>query len=294
MPANLTDYMNHYITIIEQEITNQLEKLEIPKPLKDSMLYSMNAGGKRLRPILLIASYEAFANDYKKALSSSVALEMIHTYSLIHDDLPAMDNDDYRRGKLTNHKVFDEATAILAGDGLLTYSFEVIANDPLLDEKQKIEIIKMLSHTSGPNGMVGGQILDMQAENRESNLQELERIHELKTGELIKFAIYTGAYLGNATKEQLQYLEEFAYYLGLIFQVQDDILDVTGDEAKLGKRLGSDEESKKSTYPRLLGIDGAIELKNQYVTSAKNALKKAEVEDSYLMNLTEHFSKRDH
>ncbi|AXI09421.1 geranyl transferase [Oceanobacillus zhaokaii] len=294
MPVHLTDYMNHYIKIIEQEIRNQLEKLKIPKQLKDSMLYSMNAGGKRLRPILLIASYEAFANDYRKGLSSSVALEMIHTYSLIHDDLPAMDNDDYRRGKLTNHKVFDEATAILAGDALLTYSFEVIANDPLLNDKEKIEIIKILSHTSGPNGMIGGQILDMKAENSEVTLQELEKIHELKTGELIKFAILTGAYLGNATKEQLQYLEEFAYYLGLIFQVQDDILDVTGDEAKLGKRVGSDEESMKSTYPRLLGIDGAIELKNQYVTRAKDALKKAKVEDSYLMNLTEHFSRRDH
>jgi geranylgeranyl diphosphate synthase, type II len=294
VPVHLTDYMNHYIKIIEQEIRNQLEKLKIPKQLKDSMLYSMNAGGKRLRPILLIASYEAFTNDYRKGLSSSVALEMIHTYSLIHDDLPAMDNDDYRRGKLTNHKVFDEATAILAGDALLTYSFEVIANDPLLNDKEKIEIIKILSHTSGPNGMIGGQILDMKAENSEVTLQELEKIHELKTGELIKFAIFTGAYLGNATKEQLQYLEEFAYYLGLIFQVQDDILDVTGDEAKLGKRVGSDEESMKSTYPRLLGIDGAIELKNQYVTRAKDALKQARVEDSYLMNLTEHFSRRDH
>ncbi|RDW19150.1 geranyl transferase [Oceanobacillus arenosus] len=294
MPVNLTEYMDHYITIIEQEIAKQLEKLEIPKPLKDSMLYSMNAGGKRLRPILLIASYEAFAVDYHKVLSSGVALEMIHTYSLIHDDLPAMDNDDYRRGKLTNHKVFDEATAILAGDALLTYSFEVIVNDPLLVDKQKIEIIKLLSKTSGPNGMVAGQILDMQAENSEVTLQELEKIHELKTGELIKFAIYTGAYLGNATKDQLQYLEEFAYYLGLIFQVQDDILDVTGDEQKLGKRIGSDEKSMKSTYPRLLGIDGAIELKQRYVARAKNALKKAKVEDSYLMDLTEHFSKRDH
>ena len=155
---------------------------------------------------------------------------------------------------------------------------------------EKIDIIKMLSQCSGPSGMVGGQILDMEAENSQVTLQELEKIHELKTGELIKFAIYTGAYLGNATKEQLKYLEEFAYYLGLIFQVQDDILDVTGDEEKLGKRVGSDEVSMKSTYPRLLGIDGAIELKEQYVEKAKDALKKAEVEHSNLMNLTDYFS----
>src|SRR5699024_3829744 len=166
----------------------------------------------------MIASYEAYGEDVKKVISSAIALEMIHTYSLIHDDLPAMDDDDYRRGKLTNHKVFDEATAILAGDALLTYSFEIVANDPLLEDKKKVV-----------------------------SLEELERIHTYKTGELIKFAIYTGAYLGNASRQQLAHLKDFAYYLGLIFQVQDDILDIVGDEEKIGKAIGSDLDNHKST-----------------------------------------------
>src|SRR5699024_9220271 len=160
-------------------------------------------------------------------------------------DLPAMDDDDYRRGKLTNHKVFDEATAILAGDALLTYSFEIVANDPLLEDKQKVEIITSLAESSGTKGMVDGEILDLEAEKKE----ESELIKTNKKGELIKFAIYTGSYLGNASRQQLAHLKDFAYYLGLIFQVQDDILDIVGDEEKIGKAIGSDLDNHKSTYP---------------------------------------------
>lgn len=294
----LHEHLEAYITKnklkFQEEMSKHLRQLDIPPRLKESMVYSAEAGGKMLRPILLAASYEMFSKDINKILSIGVALEMIHTYSLIHDDLPSMDNDDYRRGKLTNHKVFDEATAILAGDALLTYSFEIISTDPYLTDKQKIEIIKLLSSSSGAKGMVGGQILDLEAENHPVELHELEKIHTMKTGELLKFAIYSGAYLGNATNEQLNHLREFAYYLGLIFQVQDDILDVTGDVNKIGKPLGSDQSNQKSTFPNLLGAEGALEYKNQYVQKAKNALQKVNAENSYLFALTDYFSQRDH
>ncbi|WP_157087713.1 polyprenyl synthetase family protein [Oceanobacillus damuensis] len=295
MKANLSDYINKYKEIIQTEYNQHIQELDIPEQLKKSMLYSLDAGGKRLRPVLLIASYEGYGkNNVDKVLSSAIALEMIHTYSLIHDDLPAMDDDDYRRGMPTNHKVFDEATAILAGDALLTYSFELIANDPLLNDKEKVNIIQMLASCSGPKGMVGGQILDMEAEDKPVSLEEMEQIHALKTGELLKFAIHTGAYLGEATNEQLLHLKEFSHYLGLIFQVQDDILDVTGEQEKLGKPVGSDTGNMKSTYPKLLGIDGAIKQKEIYVEKAKQALAGAGAADSNLRALTDYFSNRDH
>ncbi|MEC5422296.1 polyprenyl synthetase family protein [Virgibacillus sp. C22-A2] len=294
MQENLNNYIKDKKEAIHKELIRYLEDLVIPDKLKESMLYSVKAGGKRLRPVLLLAAYEAYGDNTQKALTSAIALEFIHTYSLIHDDLPAMDNDDYRRGKPTNHKEFNEATAILAGDALLTYSFEVISNDPLLNDTQKVNLIKALSYSSGPNGMVGGQMLDMHAENLPITLTELEEIHTHKTGELLRFAIYAGAYLGKATSEQLSYLKDFAYYLGLIFQVQDDILDITGDPDKIGKPVGSDEGNQKSTYPKLLGLEGAVEQKNSYVMKAKEALKKANAEHSYLMQLTDFFSQRDH
>ncbi len=292
--GTLNNYIDDNKKIVHDELKNQLHHLPIPKRLKESMLYSVEAGGKRLRPILLIASNEAYAGDSQKVLTTAVALEMIHTYSLIHDDLPAMDNDDYRRGKPTNHIMFDEATAILAGDALLTYSFDIISNDSLLADNQKVELIKMLSHSSGPKGMVAGQFLDMEAEDKVVSIEELEEIHDLKTGQLLKFAVTAGALIGNATSDQLKHLNAFAYYLGLIFQVQDDILDVTGDQNKLGKPIGSDEVNKKSTYPKLLGTDGALEQKEIYVSKAKSALKEANADKSYLMMLTDYFSKRDH
>lgn len=290
----LQAYLTYYREELHKAYTSCFDKLEIPGNLKQSMLYSLDAGGKRLRPILLFASYEAYGQDVQKAMSSAIALEMIHTYSLIHDDLPAMDDDDYRRGMLTNHKKFDEATAILAGDALLTYSFELVLNDPLLTPDEKVTLTKELTACSGPKGMVGGQILDMEAEKQSVSLEAMEEIHALKTGELIRFAIFAGAYLANATEEQVRYLEKYAYYLGLIFQVQDDILDVSGEEEKLGKRVGSDELNEKSTYPKLLGLDGAIAQKEKYVQKAYENLKLAGAEDSLLKALTDYFSERDH
>lgn len=294
MGLKLTEYINDKQQLIEQEINKQLQKLSIPKQLKESMLYSFAAGGKRIRPILLIASYQSFRPDIEKVLTPAIALEMIHTYSLIHDDLPAMDDDDLRRGKPTNHKVFDEATAILAGDALLTYSFEIITHDPLLTDGEKVHLIKLLSQVSGPKGMVAGQILDMESEDRPVTLEKLEEIHARKTGELLTFAILAGAYLADANGNQIKYLYEFSYYLGLIFQVQDDILDVTGDPNKIGKPVGSDIDNQKSTYPSLLGLEGAMEQRELYVNKAKAALEKVNIGESYLHLLTDYLTQRDH
>lgn len=294
--ANLEDYLKRQKDLIESEMEAQLAKLSIPDRLKASMLYSLQAGGKRIRPILLIASYEAYGTSIEKTISTAIALEMMHTYSLIHDDLPAMDDDDYRRGQLTNHKKFDEATAILAGDGLLTHSFTLIANEPLLTDREKVELTRKIGEASGPLGMVAGQILDMEAENKGISvpLEQLEKIHELKTGELLKFAVYAGAFLGGATEAQLTHLTRFAHYLGLIFQVQDDILDITGTEEALGKPVGSDVDNNKSTYPKLLGLDGAIKQKEIYVEKAMESLQQAGAIQSQLKALIDYISNRDH
>lgn len=286
--------MSDMKTQIEQEMKSTLADLNTPFSLKDSMLYSLLAGGKRLRPILMMASFHTFQQQGNKVLKSAIALEMIHTYSLVHDDLPAMDNDDYRRGELTNHKQFNEATAILAGDALLTHSFELVAGDPLLTSEEKVFILKEMADASGPEEMIAGQMLDMEGENKSLTIEELEKIHLHKTGALIRFAIITGAYLGQASKDQLHYLNDFAYYLGLIFQVQDDILDVIGDPEKLGKPVGSDTENEKSTYPSLLGLEGAKEKKAAYSQKAEDALEQANAKDSYLKELLHFFSQREY
>lgn len=294
MVVNLEEDLLKNKLVVEKDLAYNINNIDAPEELKESMLYSLMAGGKRLRPILLILSYEAYENKSDKIMSSATALEMIHTYSLIHDDLPAMDNDDFRRGKKTNHKQFDEATAILAGDALLTHSFDIIANDELLSAEEKVNIIQLLAKCSGPSGMVAGQIYDMQAEKQKVNLEALERVHHYKTGELIKFAIVTGAYLANATQEDIKHLENFAYYLGLIFQIQDDILDVVGDEEKLGKPVGSDELNEKSTFPNLLGLEGAIKQKQLYINKARTELEKTNAKKDMLDQLMEHFGNRDH
>ena len=288
----LDAYINKYQQKINIALEEAITPIQTANRLTDSMLYSLRAGGKRLRPILLIASYEAFQEDVTKVMSTAAALEMIHTYSLIHDDLPAMDDDNLRRGKPTNHIVFDEATAILAGDGLLTYSFEWIAQDPLLTADEKTTLIRWLANASGPEGMVAGQMLDLLAEEQRVPIETLENIHKLKTGQLIKFAIKAGAFLGGATDEQLEYLTTFATYIGLVFQIQDDILDITGDEDTLGKPVGSDEANEKSTYPALLGIDGAIKHRDKYVAKAYAMLEKVNINDSMLFELTNFLTER--
>ncbi|NLI68212.1 MAG: polyprenyl synthetase family protein [Bacilli bacterium] len=293
----MTTFIEQYIQDGKKTIEDKLKSYlqgNIPEKLYASMAYSLFADGKRLRPILLFASYHSYRDDLEKVYRTAAALEMIHTYSLIHDDLPAMDDDDYRRGMLTNHKKFDEATAILAGDALLTYSFELVASDPLLSENEKVYIIRELAKSSGPEGMVAGQILDIEGETKRLNLEELERVHQLKTGKLISFAVDAGAFLAGASEEQRRHLRQFSHYLGLIFQVQDDILDVIGDEKKLGKPVGSDTAKQKSTYPALLGLDGAKQKMDEYNEKAKAALVQSGAKQEYLIGLLEYFGSRDY
>lgn len=294
MDVNLKRYIEEKQVLLNNELIRLINNLEVAPTLLRSMVYSIEAGGKRLRPILLIATYEAFGGKEEDALPAACALEMVHTYSLIHDDLPAMDDDDIRRGKPTNHRKFDEATAILAGDALLTYSFEVLSSSATIPDNLKLELINHLARAAGPDGMVGGQQLDMEAENKQITLEELENIHSLKTGKLLEFAVIAGAKLAGADSRQVNSLQTFAYLLGVIFQVQDDILDVNGDPEKIGKPVGSDQLNDKSTYPGQLGIEGAIKKKEEYSNRAKRALAESGIDDSVLVAITDYLASRDY
>lgn len=237
--------------------------------------YSAMAGGKRLRPGLVLEFCRVCGGNLEAALPFACALEMIHTYSLIHDDLPCMDNDDFRRGKPTNHKVYGEATAVLAGDGLLNLAFETAsdpANTTLVSVETQVKAIRMLSRASGMDGMIGGQILDMQAEETSISLEQLKTLQELKTGCLISVAAQLGCLIGGATAEQTQAAATYAACIGLAFQIQDDILDIEGDAETFGKPIGSDEENGKSTYPSLLGLEKCHALVHELSQRAVDAL----------------------
>lgn len=237
--------------------------------LFEAMSYSLNAGGKRLRPFLVNLFCLACGGEGASARSAGMAIEMIHTYSLIHDDLPAMDNDDYRRGKPTNHKVFGEALAILAGDGLLTDAFRVLSLAPLPADAA-LDCVRILSRCAGPFGMVGGQVLDIEAEQRACTEQEVLDIQSRKTGALIRAACEMGVVCGGGSPAQREAAGRYADCIGLAFQIQDDILDVTGDAAKLGKPVGTDE--KKNTFVKLYGIETCRELVRRYTEEAVGAL----------------------
>lgn len=271
---SLASFSNEHKQLLESQLMRFIEKLNAPASLKESMLYSIAAGGKRIRPMLLFATLRAFGMDPAKGLFPAAAIEMIHTYSLIHDDLPSMDDDDLRRGKPTNHKVFGEAVAILAGDALLTYSFQAIceADETILDAKTKVALISQLAKASGAEGMVGGQVADIKGEGKHLDLEDLEYIHLHKTGKLLVCSVMSGAIIANANDVQLKGLEQFAYHLGLAFQIRDDILDLEGKEELIGKRVGSDEGNQKSTYPSLLTMEGAKEALVKHLQAAKSHL----------------------
>ena len=228
-----------------------------PPRLAEAMRYSVQAGGKRLRPVLALMAAEACGADPALALPSACALELVHTYSLIHDDLPAMDDDDLRRGRPTCHKAFDEATAILAGDALLTLAFEVIARHTT-PPAAALVCVRVLAEAAGPAGMVGGQMADLEAEGRDdATLEGLEAIHRRKTGALLHAALRMGAAVALAPEPVVDALCTYGTAIGLAFQIVDDLLDVQGDEVKLGKRVGKDSELGKWTYPGLLGLEGS-------------------------------------
>ena len=250
-------------------LAKYLDKLSTVPLLKEAMEYSALDGGKRIRPLLAFAGGQLSGARNQALLPIAAAIEMIHCYSLVHDDLPAMDDDDFRRGKPSNHKAYDEATAILVGDALLTEAFALLAHDENFTAETKVELLKMLSTASGALGMIKGQFLDMQAEQKPVTLEELQEIHNNKTGALIKASIMMGYIAGhNQSQESLQSLATFAQKVGLMFQIQDDILDATSSSEILGKSAGKDAEQEKATYVNLLGIETAQDYMQKLNTEA--------------------------
>ncbi|MBF2357191.1 polyprenyl synthetase family protein [Listeria welshimeri] len=290
---DLTLFLAHYKKVLDESLYKEIKKRNIEPKLKESMLYSVQAGGKRIRPMLVFATLQALNKDPMLGLKTATALEMIHTYSLIHDDLPAMDDDDYRRGKKTNHKVFGDATAILAGDALLTLAFSIVAEDENLSFETRIVLINQISFSSGAEGMVGGQQADIEAENKQVTLEELSSIHARKTGELLIFAVTSAAKIAEANSEQTKRLRIFAENIGVGFQISDDILDVIGDERKMGKKTGVDVFMNKSTYPGLLTLDGAKRALNEHVSIAKSALSGHNLDDEILLKLADLIALRE-
>ncbi|MEX1030911.1 MAG: polyprenyl synthetase family protein [Paenibacillaceae bacterium] len=292
-------YIQENTLLIEQELTQSFpSEWMIPEGLKDAMMYSLMAGGKRLRPILALAAAEAVGGQVNSAVPAACAIELIHTYSLIHDDLPAMDNDDFRRGKPTNHRVFGEAMAILAGDGLLTHAFHLLAETASrydVPADRVLSMIKELSIYAGPRGMVGGQVADILGEQGITNLAELEFIHLHKTSDLIVCALRAGAHTARADEQQLAALELFGYRIGLAFQIQDDILDLTGDESKLGKSTQSDVKANKVTYPYFLGLEACQSKVKILTREAQEAIEQARLpHPERLLQLADYLMDRDH
>lgn len=264
---NIREYLEQKREAVDRFLESVIPDAKTPPTtLHESVRYSLFAGGKRVRPILAIAAAEAIGPLSPATLPIASSLELIHTYSLIHDDLPAMDNDDYRRGKLTNHKVYGEAMAILAGDALLTLAFELCSRRDLMDglaPARQVQLIYELAVGSGNLGMVGGQVLDIQAENKAIDLVTLQNIHKHKTGMLIRAAVRMGAIVADARPEQLDRLTGYAEDIGLAFQIADDVLNVTGTREELGKNANTDAQRGKKTYPTFYGVDGAKALADQ-------------------------------
>ena len=259
--------------LVERALQEELAKTAIlDEKLRESMAYSLMAGGKRLRPILLMAAADAVGVDGTRFLPVACALEMIHTYSLIHDDLPAMDNDELRRGKPTNHVVYGEGTAILAGDALLTLAFTVILRQKDVPAEALLRVVDEISRAAGAEGMVGGQMLDLEAENRQILIDELRRVHMGKTGALFRAALRSGAILAGAAEDQLEALTAYANHFGLAFQITDDILDVIGTAEEIGKPVGSDEKNHKSTYVSLTSLEDAQDLARRTAQEAESDL----------------------
>lgn len=281
---------------VQEQMLLALKSLSVAdERLAEAMNYSVLNGGKRIRPFLLYTTAEVFSGSKEQADLAAVAIEMLHSYSLIHDDLPAMDDDDLRRGKPTCHVKYDEATAILAGDALLTGAFELLTKVPFTDGK-KLNLISLLAQASGAAGMVAGQSIDLNHVGQAINIEQLEAMHRLKTGALIRASVLMGAHCGNIepTSAQLEALSEYADAIGLAFQVQDDLLDVLSDTQTLGKESGADEALNKPTYPALLGVEEAQQQALNLVAKAKLALNVIPYDTQKLADLADYIIERHH
>jgi geranylgeranyl diphosphate synthase type II len=296
MSENFRNKFEEYISFTEENLkkyNRHTPESAAQKNLIDAMNYSLEAGGKRIRPVLVYAFCEAMGGDYRKAAAPAAGIEMIHTFSLIHDDLPAMDNDDYRRGKPSCHKAFGEAMAILAGDALNVLPFEVIAGDSVLSAEQKVEIIRRLASAAGRDGMGGGQVIDMENEER-SDVDEanLRNMYRHKTGELLAVSCVMGCICAGCMDENvLSSAADYGYKIGLAFQIVDDILDVTSTTEVLGKPVGSDEEENKTTFVTLHGVEGAEKIASELTGEAMLLLETFD-NNSFLKELTEMLLKR--
>lgn len=274
---DLREYLAWSCRLVESAMRELLPAEDVhPVQIHRAMHYSLYAGGKRLRPALCFAACEAVGGKAEEAVPAAAAIEMIHTYSLIHDDLPCMDDDDLRRGRPTCHKVFGEAVAILAGDALLTEAFRALgrwAAGAAPDPRLASSVIAEIAAAAGSLGMVGGQVLDLQAEDRPPDLKGLEEIHRLKTGAVFRASVISGAMVGRGSAAALAAMDAYARYFGLAFQIYDDVLDIVGDQAKLGKPVGSDLKNQKTTYPALLGVERAREMAFEAAHNAGKAVQ---------------------
>lgn len=287
--------LKNYQNIVNNELEKYVKKEKCPEEiLNNSIEYSLMAGGKRLRPILAIATYKLFAQDYEKVMPYAIALEMVHNFSLIHDDLPGIDNDDFRHGKPTNHKQFNEATAILAGDGLLNYAYIIISKDlkksAPQDLNNKLQVFNEFSNAI--DRMIAGEYIDTEYEGKQITNELLEYIHKNKTGAFLKYSVRLGAILAGANENDLEKLTKYAENIGLAFQIKDDILSEEGDEAILGKPVGNDKELEKCTYVSKYGLDGAKEILNKITNEAIDIIKSFE-NSEFLVELALYIKNRN-
>ena len=291
----INDYLKSKKELVESflqaRMDNKKEDKGCPRQLQEAMAYSLMAGGKRIRPIFCIAGYEASGGDSSVIIPVASAIELIHTYSLIHDDLPSMDNDDLRRNKPTNHKVFGEASAILAGDALLTDAFSIITETELPPDIL-LRAINELSHACGPEGMVGGQIVDILVEGKKASKDDIYYIHTHKTGALIRSAIRIGSFIAGASAETLELMTIYGEKVGLAFQIIDDILDVTGTKDELGKPTGSDILSGKNTYPSLFGLEESISISKNLIDESIRSIKGLNGNADTLIELAKYIHER--
>ena len=282
--------LDSYVEKIDAALESYLKPADNPqKKIYEAVAYSVFAGGKRLRPVLLLEACRVCGGYEADAMPFACAMEMIHTYSLIHDDLPAMDNDDLRRGRPTSHIKYGEATAILAGDALLNKAFETMAQSK---SDNALNAISIIANSSGTEGMIGGQIVEMESEGKEIDIDTLRYLHSLKTGAIIRSSCVAGAVIGGGDNEAVKAMDEFATNLGIAFQIRDDILDVTGSEAELGKPIGSDKEQGKNTYVSLLGLEKSEKLVGEYSLRAKAALAPFGDKAEFLLALTDYLVDR--
>lgn len=286
------DRVNHNLEALLEKHAQHPSAME--HQFFDAIAYSTLNQGKRVRPALIYAIAEALNIPFKKVDSAACAIELIHSYSLVHDDLPAMDDDDLRRGRPTCHIQFDEATAILVGDAQQTLAFEILSNDQNIDPKVALEMIRLLSNASGAHGMIAGQVLDIQSEGKSIPLNTLKSLHLMKTGALIQCALLMGAANSSKYNELKPGLLKLGEEIGLAFQVQDDILDIESDTETLGKPQGSDIELDKSTYPKLMGIEKAKAYRDQLIKEAKQSLDKMQLSSEFLTALINYIAERKH